>query len=276
MEKIRRSLLFVPGSTPQRFEKAVAAGADMVCIDLEDAVAPQDKKQARQSLIDFYQSSGSPACELGLRINAISSAVGLMDILALIDSALDPDFIMLPKVAHEHEIFWLGQLLTATDCHLIPVIESAQGLQWVNEIFACDRVQCAVFGAVDFSADVGCGMHWEALLYARSQLAAAAAQNHVTLFDVPAIDIDDLDSLTSSTRRAKALGLNARAAIHPKQIIPIHRALAPDQSEVEYAQRIMAAFKQADGNAVLLDGRLVELPVVKSARRILEIANMKD
>ncbi len=262
-----RSLLFVPGNRPERFGKALAAGADVVCVDLEDAVAPDQKTLARQSMLDALRQTTTP---FGVRINGVTTDLAQVDAEAL-SGAEGLSFVMVPKAESPEQLAkvsaWLG-----TDTPLWPVIESAEGLYAAWGIAAAPGVAGVLFGGADYAADLGCAMTWDALLFARGQLAAAAARGGVDLLDVPHLDLNDLADLTHSTERVKALGFTGRACIHPSQVAAINDVFTPAASEVDRARRVLAAFAEAEGAAALLDGKLIELPLVRAARRTLERA----
>lgn len=262
-----RSQLFVPGNRPDRFEKACQAGADLVCIDLEDAVGPSEKAKSRAEVLDWL--SKSKRKNVSVRINGTDTPEGQADIAALQNCGLTLPFIMVPKVAAKSEIDTLDAMLPQSLGPFITIIESAIGLVNCEEIFTHPRVTIGMYGAIDYAGDIDCDLSWETHLYARSRLVAAAAAHDVLLFDVPHIDVRDLDDCERTTRQAKALGIHARAAIHPAQIDRIHTALTPSAQELAYAERVIAADKAANGNVVLLDGKFVEAPVVKKARRVL-------
>ena len=262
-----RSLLFVPGNRSDRFEKACQAGADLVCIDLEDAVGPADKDSAREAVIKWLSETSHR--NVSLRINGVDSYIGQADITALKSSGLDLPFIMVPKVASKSEMEMLDRELPEALGGFVAIIESAAGLVHCEEIFSHLRVSIGMYGAIDYAGDVDCDQSWETHLYARSRLIAAAAAFDVQLFDVPHIHVRDLDDCEATTRQAKALGIHARAAIHPAQIDRIHTALAPSEEEVAYAEKVIAADKAAGGNVALVDGKFIEAPVVKKAKRIL-------
>lgn len=263
-----RSQLFVPGNRPDRFEKACQAGADLVCIDLEDAVAPSEKAQARRAVLDWLEQTEHK--NVSLRINGIDTADGQADIAALKISGLTCPFIMVPKVASVSELDDLDKALPKALGPFFAIIESAKGVVNCEEIFAHPRVTLGMYGSIDYAGDVDCDLSWETHLYGRSRLVAAAAAFDVQLFDVPHISVRDLDDCEITTRKAKALGIHARAAIHPAQLPRIHAALAPSQDEIAYAEKVIAADKAAGGNVVLLEGKFIEAPVVKKAKRILE------
>lgn len=256
-----QSLLFVPGNKPERFERALASDADLVCVDLEDAVPPDDKPAAREA---FARLAGAaPSHRLGVRINSADSSWGKADLAA----AGGASFVMLPKAESAAEIRAAQERFpTAT---LWPLVETAAGLRNVWEIAAAPGVAGVLFGAFDFAADVGCQLEWEPLLFARSQVAVACAAARVQAMDAPSGDLRDIEGLIASTRRAKALGFTARACIHPDQISAVHQALAPTPDEVRRAEKIVAAFEAANGAAAQLDGRLIERPVAAAAQLLL-------
>ncbi len=262
-----RSVLFVPGNRPERFEKAVAADADLVCIDLEDAVGPSEKDEARKHALRYLGEADHK--NIGIRINGVQTPDGKGDIQDLIKSDLALPFIMIPKVSDQSEMRKLDDELPSALGVFCPIIESAVGLLNVSDIFSHDRVKLGLFGAVDFSADLDCDLGWDALLYARSVLAVAAAAHNVTVFDVPHINLRDLDDCEKTTRRNKSLGIHARAAIHPAQIERIHAALTPSEAEISQAVKVIAAYQKADGDVALVDGKLIEAPLLKKAQRIM-------
>lgn len=263
-----RSLLFVPGSRPERFVKAIAAGADMVCLDLEDAVAPDAKPAAREAVIEYLSGPLPEGCQVGVRINASNTADGIADLHELLQQGAAPAFVMVPKVESAPTVQQLIELLPDATT-ILPIIESARGIAASAAVFAVPEIRLALFGAVDYVADIGCALSWDALLLPRQQLVQSAAASDVTVLDGPYTDVKDLDGLAEQTRRARTLGLRARSAIHPAQIPVIHEALLPDAQQIAQAQRVVAAFAAADAGAALLDGQLVELPVVKAAQRLL-------
>ena len=260
-----RSLLFVPGSRPERFEKALAAGADAVCIDLEDAVAPDAKDAARASVTTCLAKGARPG--LGVRVNGPTTTYVDADCRAL--SGLSPAFVMIPKVEAPGQVASL-RIRLGDEIPLWPIIESPEGLRQAWDIAAVIGVGGVLFGAADYSAEVGCTLEWDALLYARGALAAAAARARIELLDVPFLDLADAEGLAISTRRAKALGFTGRACIHPSQVGAVNAAYTPSPTEADRARRIVAAFDAAGGAAAQLDGKLIELPVVLAARRTLE------
>lgn len=264
-----RSLLFVPGVRPERFGKALAAGADTVCIDLEDAVPPDGKDAARDAVVTFLREPG--ALKAGVRVNGPSTSEWEADCAALSAVATNVAFIMIPKVEAASQIDRTRAALGQAAPPVWAVIESAEGLMNAWDI-AGAGLAGVLFGGADYSADLGCTMDWDALLFARGALAAACARSGVDLMDVPWLDVGDDAGLAESTRRVKAMGFTGRACIHPTQVATINAAFSPTEAEISRSRRILEAFEVAGGGAALLDGKLIDLPVIRAARRTLERA----
>jgi citrate lyase subunit beta/citryl-CoA lyase/(S)-citramalyl-CoA lyase len=268
-----RSLLFVPGSRPERFAKAQGAGADIVCIDLEDAVVPEAKVKARAVVLAHLKTQTAEPC--GIRINSLRTADGLADVLAVTEALSQGTplaMLMVPKLESAQELALLRSVVGADCPPLWPIIESAEGLKAAWEICAAPGLGGVLFGGVDYAADLGSDMGWDALFLARSTLAVACARSGIGLLDVPYLDVADTEGLGEETMRVKAMGFQGRACIHPAQVAPVNAVFSPSAGEIVQAQRVLDAFAAAQGNAALLDGKMIELPVVRSAQRILDSA----
>jgi citrate lyase subunit beta/citryl-CoA lyase/(S)-citramalyl-CoA lyase len=235
-----------------------------MCIDLEDAVPPDGKDAARAAVLDYLKCGA----DVGVRINAVDTSWGRADMAAVAGHVVS--FVMIPKVASADAIGIARAALGGID--LVAVIESAEGLRNAWEITSAPGVVAILFGGADYSADIGAELAWEPMLHARGALAAAAGGARKHLLDVPYLEIDDDVGLIDSTRRARAMGFTGRACIHPKQIPGVHTAFTPIEAELSRARRVLSAFEAAKGGAALLDGKLVELPVVLHARRVLAAA----
>lgn len=264
-----RSLLFVPGARPDRFQKAVDAGADLTCIDLEDAVPPGGKADARQATLDYLRELEGRERPVGLRVNGFDTE-WIADDLAALKDAQGVDFVMMPKPIALSDLDRLREAFGQD--RIIVVMETARSLGMAEAIADHPAVCGAIYGAIDLAGEIGCDLSWEAHLYGRSRCAAAFGAARKVLFDVPYLDVKDPEGLKAETLRAKILGIHARAAIHPAQLGPIHEALAPTDAEVAKAKRVIEAFEAAEGGVALLDGKMIELPVIKAARRVLAAA----
>ena len=153
------------------------------------------------------------------------------------------------------------------------IIESTDGLANVHEIAsASGRIDSLLFGAVDMSADLRAEKTWETLLYARSSVVHAAARVGLDLLDVPYLNLDDPDGLAEEARMSSALGFTGKAAIHPKQIPTLNAAFTPDAERLAYARRVISAFENGDSGLVVIDGKLIEKPVLRAMYRLVVVA----
>jgi citrate lyase beta subunit len=261
-----RSLLFVPGHRPERFAKALASGADLVCIDLEDAVPPEHRAASRAAVAEHLRADP----RAGIRISPLGSRDGLRDVLALQELGAKPAFVMLAKCKSAAELRLLSEQLDGVP--LIALVESVAGLRAAHEMaHACPRVQALMFGGADYSADARCTMAWDPLLMARCTLAAAAAEAGIGCIDVPFLDVADAAGAQAEAERVAALGYTGKALIHPSQVAPVHCGFAPSAGEVARAQRVVQAAARSSG-AVLLEGRMIDHAVVRAAERLLRRA----
>lgn len=269
----RRSFIFTPGTRPDMFPKALASGTDMVCVDLEDAVAPRDKPEARDKAFAYVPvTEGGAGVERIIRINCLRTPEGMADVKALIEAPLPAPAVMLPKVKGPEEVRNLADLLAEyqrpTRLHVI--IETNEGLEAAVEIGRCsDRIDGLFFGGVDMAADLRCRTSWNALLYARSRVVHAAATAGVDVIDVPWLDLEDEAGMIREAEAAAELGFTGKGTIHPKQIPAINAVFMPDAATVAYARKVLDAFAAADGGLLVVDGKLIEKPVLRSMTRIV-------
>jgi citrate lyase beta subunit len=270
--RARRSFIFLPGLKPEMFPKAVASGADIVCIDLEDAIHPNDKPAAlERTLALMADLPDAGEAEVVVRINSLRTPPGLTDLAAVLAAGADgPRSLMLPKVGSADEVALIaGQLDDAgLDTTLHVIIESAAGLEHAWEIAqSSNRLQALFFGAVDLSSDIGCENSWETMLYARSRVVAAAAGAGLDAIDVPWLDLEDMEGMAEEARNSRRLGFVGKGSIHPKQIATLHEIFSPSQAELDHARRIVAAFEEAATGLVVIDGKLIEHPVPRALHR---------
>jgi (S)-citramalyl-CoA lyase len=258
------------------FPKALASGADIVCVELEDGIAPKDKAEARsKGLALFETAQADDGVERIVRINCLRTQFGIDDVQAVLASETPPPALMLPKVKTPDEIVWLDDLLGErghpTRLHVI--IETNAALEAAYEIaHASPRIDALFFGGVDMAAELRCRNEWEPLLYARSRLVHAAASAGIDAIDVPYLDLDDIDGMQREAQLAADMGFSGKGSIHPKQIAVLNKVFSPDADAVAYAERIVKAFADADTGLVLVDGKLIEKPVLREMNRILAVA----
>ncbi len=272
----RRSFIFAPGLRPDMFPKALASGADMVCVELEDGIAPKDKDEARcKGLALFASPQAEDGVERIVRINCLRTAFGLADVAAVIASETPPPALMLPKVMAPDEVAWLDDLLTERghDCRLHIIIETNAGLEAAHDIArASPRIEALFFGGVDMAAELRCENAWEPLLHARSRVVHAAAGAGIDAIDVPYLDLDDPDGMEREARLARDLGFGGKGSIHPKQIPILNGVFTPNSATIAHAERVLRTFAEADTGLVVVDGKLIEKPVLREMNRILAIA----
>lgn len=260
------SLIFVPGSRPDRFAKARGAGAGLTVIDLEDAVAPADKDSARAAALAQI-AGGEPGW--AIRCNALATAAGIADLASFVAAESLPATLLVPMVESAAELDIIARVLGERCPELIPLIETPKGLRQALDIASAPRVVAVMFGGADFSGELGVALSWEPLLAARSALLLACAEAKVPAIDVPFIELDNSAGLEAECARARALGFAAKAAIHPAQVAAIEAAFTPTAAELAEAEAAIAAYLAAGERAIRFKGKMLEAPVVKRYRAVL-------
>lgn len=258
------------------FPKALASGTDIVCVELEDGIAPKDKDEARAlALALFEQPQDDDGVERIVRINCLREAFGLADVQAVLATSTPPPALMLPKVRTPDEIVWLDNLLSERghDTRLHVIIETNRALEAAFEIaHSSERIDALFFGGVDMAAELRCENAWEPLLYARSRVVHAAASAGLDVIDVPYLDLDDPQGMKVAAEQAKSLGFSGKGSVHPKQIDALNAVFTPSADEIARARKITQTFEEADTGLVVIDGKLIEKPVLRDMYRILAIA----
>lgn len=280
--RARRAILYVPGNEARKIEKAITLGADSVCLDLEDGVAPNRKDKARESIAHAFRTLDFGASEKLGRINGIGTGFENDDLEALVPAR--PDGIVVPKVNEADELRWVSARIGAIEQRekiapgsiaLIGMIESARGLVNVAQIANADpRLQAIIFGAEDYAADVGAIRTREGLevLYARSAIVAACAAFGLQAIDLLYLDFRDPEGLRAETLRGAQLGYVGTQVIHPNQVPIVQEVFTPDDAAIAQAQRVAdaAAEHLAQGRgAFALDNKMVDMPIIKAAERVL-------
>ena len=275
--RVRRSFIFTPGLKPEMFSKAIASGADMVCIELEDGIAIKDKDEARKNTIDALKTlEVKNDVELVVRINCQRTKFGLLDLEAFISSKIKVKALMLPKVKTPEEITFIDDLLTDcnldTDLHVI--METNEALENIYDIaHASERIVALYFGGVDMAAELRVENKPENLVYARSKLVHAGASVGVDVIDVPYLDLENIDGLKKEAEFVKNLGFTGKGSIHPKQINILNEIFTPSQKEISHAKKIIDQFNKSDTGVVVIDGKLIEKPVLREMQRKILVAD---
>lgn len=273
----RRSFIFTPGLRPDMFPKALASGADIVCVELEDGIAPKDKAEARQKALALFEvPQADDGVERIVRINSMRERFGIEDVNAVLASKTPPPALMMPKVRTPDEVVMLDQLLTeaghATRLHVI--IETNEGLEAAFEIARCsDRIDAMFFGGVDMAAELRCQNSFDAMIYARSRVVHASAAAGLDVIDVPFLNLDDPEGMRIEAEKARDLGFAGKGSVHPKQIADLNEVFTPPADKIARARRIIAEFEAADTGLVVIDGKLIEKPVLRDMYRIVAIAD---
>ena len=276
----RRSFIFTPGLRPDMFPKALASGADIVCVELEDGIAPKYKAEARKNALALFETpQADDGVERIVRINSMRERFGIEDVNAVLATDTAPPALMMPKVHTPDEVVMLDQLLSearhATRLHVI--IETNEGLEAAFEIARCSpRIDAMFFGGVDMAADLRCQNTYSALIYARSRVVHASAAAGLDVIDVPFLDLDDPDGMRKEAELVRDLGFAGKGSVHPRQIAALNEVFTPTDAQIARARRIIAAFEEADTGLVVIDGKLIEKPVLRDMHRIVAIADRME
>ena len=274
--KVRRSFIFTPGLNPEMFSKALASGADMVCIELEDGIAIKDKDEARKNTINALKTlEVKNDVELVVRVNCQRTKPGLLDLEAFISSKLKVKALMLPKVKTPDEITFIDDLLSDcnldTDLHVI--METNEALENIYDIaHSSKRIVALYFGGVDMAAELRVPNSYENLIYARSKLVHAGASVGIDVIDVPYLDLEDMNGMKKEAELVRNLGFTGKGSIHPKQINILNKVFTPSEEEITKAKKIIDQFNASDTGLVVIDGKLIEKPVLREMQRRILVA----
>ena len=282
---MRRSMLFLPGNTPNMIINGDALGADSVILDLEDAVSPDEKDAARLLVKSAIENMGFSGVEITVRINATDTAYWKDDLEAIVPQK--PDLIMPPKASSAAEMQTLDAYIAKIEqrcgmevgtVRLIPLIETALGVERAFEIAsACPRVAAIFLGGEDLTADLRCKRTkgGNEIDYARKRLVCAARAAGVDVYDTPFTDVNDDEGIVTDAEYAKSLGFTGKSAIAPRHVRVINEVFSPTAADVEYAKLVFEAIRigKAQGKgAVSLRGKMIDKPIVERARQTLEAA----
>jgi (S)-citramalyl-CoA lyase len=270
-----KSWLFTPATKADHFGRAAEVGASALIVDLEDSVAPSDKKRARAAALQYFEQTDREPLPCALRINAPVTRTGIEDLNALLDSSAAPDYLVLPKCDSSGFVHMVQSVLreVAKDTEVIALIESASGIEALRDIVKGDpRPSGLLFGAADMAADLGSSGSWEALSAVRSRIVQIAAQPGIAVLDSPFFDIGDTAGLLRETTAAKELGFHGKCAIHPSQVQTINEVFTPSADEVAEATKILAVNQQGVGS---IDHQMIDEAIARKARLVLRRAGFQ-
>jgi len=262
--------LFVPGDRPERFAKAAGSGADRIILDLEDAVRPDAKAEARALILEATLDWS----RIVVRINDAASPFFADDLAFL--GRCKAGAIMLPK-AEKVETLDKMTYACGRDIALLPQIETVRGLEAVPDLLSHASARRAVFGHLDFALDLGAAPEWEPLLYARSRLVALSRLvGALPPVDSVTPEVRNTARVEQDALAARSLGFGGKLLIHPAQVDPTAQVFRPSEAEIDWARRVLGVVTSGAAGAVAVDGKMIDKPVEEAARRILARAGETD
>ncbi|WP_144768080.1 CoA ester lyase [Herbaspirillum sp. SJZ099] len=264
------SYLFVPANRTDRYAKALDSGADAVIVDLEDAVGPQLKDEARAALAGWLRHNGAQP-RLWVRVNAADTAWHEADVAAF--AGMDIAGIVLPKAEHPAAVAAIARRLKEHRQGVIALIETAAGIAAMRDIARTAGVARLAFGSIDLQVDLGmqCDAIESELAHLRVEMVLASRLAGIA----PPIDgvtttFDDMPFLAAAVQRSLRLGFGAKLCIHPRQVAAVNAGFRPTAGELAWAKAVMAAVDKSDGGAISLDGKMIDKPVILQAQRFLQ------
>ena len=281
----RRALLYMPGDDRRKIEKATTLGVDSICMDMEDGVAANKKAEARAVIAQAMKELNFGNSERCIRINSIGSGLEKRDLVAAL--ATNPDSIVVPKIETADQVKWVSEHIETYELsgnlsigaiRLLIGVETAKGILNLKEIAEADkRLEAIIFGAEDYAASIGATRTKEGteVLYARSAVVTTCAANDLQAIDMVYIDFHDLEGLRAEAEQGAGLGFSGKQIIHPNQVVPVQEAFTPSDEATEYARRVVESFEasQKEGKgAYALDGKMIDMPLLKNAQKVLDRA----
>jgi citrate lyase beta subunit len=283
--RARRALLYTPGDDQHKIQKTTTMDIDCICLDIEDGVANNRKAQARVVINEALTTLKFGQSERLVRINPVGSGLEIQDLAEVLPAK--PDGIVIPKVEYGDQVRWISAQISDVEkvkgwspgaiC-IIAQIETARGVVNLQQIASADfRLQGLIFGAEDFAGDTGAIRTqdgWE-VFYARSAVVIHAAAYDLEAIDLVFTDLNDIDGLINEARQGMQMGFSGKQIIHPNQVKPVQEVFTPSDEAIAQALRLLDTFnthQQAGQGAFALDGKMIDAPVIKSAKRILERA----
>ncbi len=280
----RRALLYMPGDDWKKITKALTLGVDCICMDMEDGVAVSRKTEARATIARALQELDFGKSEKLARINAVGSGWEKDDIDAVLP--YHPDGIVIPKIETLDQIQWGSDIIEAAELkygwpinsiRMLVGVETAKGILNLKEIASHPRLDAIIFGGEDFAASIGATRTSDAieLLYARQAVVVACAAYDLQAIDIVTIDFKNLDVVRAEAEFGARLGYSGKQIIHPAQVEPVQTAFTPNDEAIANAKRIVDAFEasQKEGRgAFALDGKMIDMPLLKNAQKVLERA----
>jgi len=280
--RLLRTMLFTPGNNMRMIYKAGTLEADAVILDLEDAVPLAEKETARIFIKDSIEQVAAGGVQVFVRTNAFTTGLAEEDLNWTVQAGLDG--IVLPKAESKDDVLETEKLVTALEKEkelepgglvIVPILETARGVVNAYQIAtASRRVVAVAFGAVDFTREMGIHLSREGaeLFYARSHIAVTARAAEVQAIDTPWIDVADREGLVRDSERGRQLGFRGKLLIHPNQIETVNQVFSPSEDEIEYARKVVKAFKEAEAEgvgAISLEGKMIDIANFRQAQELI-------
>ena len=280
----RRSLLYMPGDNWKMITKSITLGVDSICMDMEDGAAINRKAEARATIVKALQELDFGKSEKLARINSVGSGWEKDDIEAVLP--YHPDGIVIPKVESFEHVEWGSKIIEAAELkygwplnsiRMLIGVETAKGILNLKETAAHPRLDAIIFGGEDFAASIGATRTHDAieLLYARQAVIVTCAAYDLQAIDIVTIDYKNVEALRVESEFGAQLGYSGKQIIHPAQVEPVQTAFTPNEEAIIYAKRIVETFEasQKEGKgAYALDGKMIDMPLLKNAKKVLERA----
>lgn len=283
----RRAILYMPGDNWKMITKSITLGVDSICMDMEDGAAINKKAEARETIAKALQELDFGSSEKLARINSIGSGWEKDDIEAVLP--YQPDGIVIPKVESYDQVEWASKIIEAAELknvwkvnsiRILIGIETAKGILNLKEIASHPRLDAMIFGGEDFAASIGATRTKDAveLLYARQAVIVACTAYDLQAIDIVTIDYKDEENLKRESEFGARLGFSGKQIIHPNQVSVVQEAFTPSDEAIQYAKRIVETFEasQKEGKgAYSLDGRMIDMPLLKHAQKVLSRAKAR-
>ena len=284
----RRALLYMPGDDRRKIEKALTLGVDCICMDMEDGVAVNRKAEARAAIAKALQELDFGQSEKLARINSVGTGWERDDIDAVLP--FHPDGIVIPKIESLEQVEWGSKIIEAAELQygwplnsirMLVGVETAKGILNLKEIASHPRLDGIIFGGEDFAASIGARRTRDAseLMYARQAVVTACAAFGLQAIDIVYIDFKDAEGLRAEAEQGAGFGFSGKQVIHPNQVKVTQEAFTPSDKMIEEARRIVETFEasQKEGKgAYALDGKMIDMPLLKNAQKVLERAKAAE
>jgi citrate lyase beta subunit len=275
----------MPGDDRRKIEKAVSLDVDCICMDMEDGVAMSRKTEARAVIAQAMRELDFGVSERCIRINSIGSGMEAYDLVAAL--ATNPDTIVVPKIETADQVKWVSDHIESYELssrrnigsvRMLVGVETAKGIMNLRQIAGADRrLEAVIFGAEDYAASIGARRtkQGDEVLYARQAVITACVANDLQAIDMVYIDFRDLEGLRAEADQGAGWGFSGKQVIHPNQVPVVQEAFTPSEDEIAYARRVVETFEasQREGRgAYALDGKMIDMPLLKNARKVLDRA----